>query len=178
MACQHAPDIVLMDYSMPDGTGLDATQAIRAKLPACKVVFLTVHEADEKLFEALRAGAKGYLLKNIPSADLISSLRALDRDELALSRRMTSRVISEFAQAPSLAAKFDQLSKLSTRETEILRELATGASNQEIANRLYLSENTVKHHIHSILEKLGVNNRHQAGLMAGHNQPGDQNLRN
>jgi DNA-binding NarL/FixJ family response regulator len=166
MAYQLSPDIILMDYSMPDGTGLDATKAILTKLPQCKIVFLTVHEADEKLLEAIRAGAKGYMLKNVPSADLISALRSLGRGEMALSRRMASRIMDEFAHSVSSDGKFAQLSKLSARELEVLKELGTGASNQEIANRLFLSENTVKHHIRSILEKLGVENRHQAGLIA------------
>ena len=99
-AILHKPDIILMDFSLPDGTGLDATRAILARVPECKIVFLTVHESDENLFAALRLGAKGYMLKNIGSAELLSSLRALDRGEEAVSRKMVSRIVQEFARTP------------------------------------------------------------------------------
>ena len=102
--CEQAtlfrPDIILMDFSLPDGTGLDATRAILARVPDCKIVFLTVHESDENLFAALRLGAKGYMLKNIGSTELLSSLRALDRGEEAVSRKMVSRIVQEFARSP------------------------------------------------------------------------------
>jgi DNA-binding NarL/FixJ family response regulator len=94
------PDIILMDFSLPDGTGLDATRAILARLPECKIVFLTVYEEEESLFAALRMGAKGYLLKNVNSNDLLSSLRALDRGENAVSRKMMSSVLNEFSRIP------------------------------------------------------------------------------
>ncbi len=160
------PDIILMDFAMPDGTGVDATRAILPELPNCKIVFLTMYESDEKLFNALRAGAKGYLPKNTPSLNLAASLRALANGELALSRQLMSRVVDEFSRERRSEPESKSLSKLSAREMEVLRELENGASNQEIAQRLYLSENTVKHHIRSILEKLQVPNRRQAGLIA------------
>ncbi|MEP7135952.1 MAG: response regulator transcription factor [Chloroflexota bacterium] len=166
MARKFRPDVILMDFSMPDGTGLDATWAILSELPDCKIVFLTMHETDEKLFEALRAGAKGYMPKNTPSQDLISSLRALKSGEMALSRRLMSRVVDEFSKGNKPEVDIKVLSKLSTREMDVLRELANGGSNQEIAKRLFLSENTVKHHIHSVFEKLGVENRRQAIVIA------------
>lgn len=161
------PDIILMDFSLPDGTGLDATRVILTQLPDCKIVFLTVHEADEKLFAALRAGAKGYVLKNVASSTLLSSLRALDKGEKAISRKMMSRVVDEFTNVPLKDSEEEKLlSKLSPREMDVLRELAGGAANSEIAQRLYLSENTVKHHIKSILEKLGTKNRREAAFLA------------
>ncbi len=161
------PDIILMDFSLPDGTGLDATQAILSKLPDCKIVFLTVYEEDETLFTALRMGAKGYLLKNVNSADLLSSLRGLDRGENAISRKMISSVLHEFSHSPTPNGRHDKLlTKLSRREIEILNEIASGATNLEIAQRLFLSENTVKHHIRNIFEKLGVENRREAALIA------------
>jgi DNA-binding NarL/FixJ family response regulator len=168
---QLVPDIVLMDFNLPDGTGLDATHAIRGEFPHIKIVFLTIYETDENLFAAIRLGASGFLLKNIASENLISSLRALNRDEMALSRQLSSRVIKAFSQTRLSDSKSkDEIERnLSTRELDILRELESGASNQEIAQNLYISENTVKHHIGNVLEKLGVENRRQAALLARQN---------
>jgi DNA-binding NarL/FixJ family response regulator len=166
LARELCPDIILMDFAMPDGTGIDATRAILADLPSCKIVFLTMYESDDKLFEALRAGAKGYLPKNTPSPNLAASLHALVNGELALSRQLMSRVVEEFSRMRRPEPDGKTLSKLSTREMDVLRELENGASNQEIAQHLFLSENTVKHHIRSILEKLQVPNRREAGLLA------------
>jgi len=166
LARELSPEIILMDFAMPDGTGVDATRAILLELPQCKIVFLTMYESDDKLFDALRAGAKGYLPKNTPSPDLADNLRALSSGEMALSRQMMNRVVEEFSRTRRSETDNRVLSKLSTRELDVLRELENGASNHEIAQRLFLSENTVKHHIHSILEKLQVPNRRQAGLIA------------
>jgi DNA-binding NarL/FixJ family response regulator len=168
---QLVPDIVLMDFNLPDGTGLDATSAILGEFPQIKIVFLTIYETDENLFAAIRLGASGFLLKNIASENLISSLRALKRDELALSRKFSSRVIKAFSKAnqPTSISREEIERILSTRELDILRELESGASNQEIAQHLYISENTVKHHIGNVLEKLGVDNRRQAALLARQN---------
>jgi two-component system nitrate/nitrite response regulator NarL len=164
-AFHHRPDIILMDFSLPDGTGLDATRTILDELPKCKIIFLTVFETDENLLEAIRLGAKGYLLKNVSGASLLASLRALDQGEIAMSRKMLSRVV-EFSRSMPLPPASDLLSKLSPREIDILYELQNEASNTEIAQHLFLSENTVKHHIHNILDKLNVKNRHQAGMLA------------
>lgn len=164
-AIYHRPDIILMDFSLPDGTGLDATRAILTELPECKIIFLTVFETDENLLTAIQLGAKGYMLKNVSSSSLISSLRALAQGEIAMSRKMMSRVLEYSRSAPSIPAN-NLVEKLSPRELDILYELQDGISNTEIAQKLYLSENTVKHHIHSILEKLEVENRRQAGVIA------------
>jgi DNA-binding NarL/FixJ family response regulator len=164
------PDIVLMDFSLPDGNGLDATRAILAQLPTCKIVFLTVYEEDDALLAALRLGAKGYLLKNVNSADLLASLRALDRGEKAVSRKMMSNALDSFSRIPTVEDVKDKLiTKLSPREIDVLRELEGGATNLEIAQRLFLSENTVKHHIRNILDKLGVDNRREAAIIARQN---------
>lgn len=164
-AFHHRPDIILMDFSLPDGTGLDATQVILDELPECKIIFLTVYETDENLLKAIHLGAKGYMLKNVSSSSLIASLRALAQGEIAMSRKMMSRVL-EFSRSKPANQASSLVDKLSPREIDILFELQNGASNMEIAQQLYLSENTVKHHIHSILEKLGVENRRQAGEIA------------
>ncbi len=169
-ARQLRPDIILMDFSLPDGTGLDATKVIIPELPNCKIIFLTVYEAEEKLLDAIRAGAKGYMLKNIAGSNLISSLTALERGELAFSRKMMSMALERFSQETvSIPEKADLLSRLSAREIDVLRELDSGATNLEIANRLFLSENTVKHHIRNVFDKLGIKNRRQAALIAREN---------
>ncbi len=164
-AFYHKPDIILMDFSLPDGTGLDATQAILKEIPECKIVFLTVFETDENLLRAIHLGAKGYLLKNVSSSSLLTSLRSLAQGEIAMSRKMMSKAL-EYSRTQTKAPAEDILAKLSPREMDILFELQSGASNLQIAKSLYLSENTVKHHIHSILEKMGVENRRQAGALA------------
>lgn len=164
-AFHHRPDIILMDFSLPDGTGLDATKIILDEIPECKIVFLTVFETDENLLKAIRLGAKGYMLKNISSSSLLASLRALAKGEIAMSRKMMSRVV-EYSRAMPVPPSEDLLAKLSPRELDILSALQDGASNTQIARQLYLSENTVKHHIHNILEKLGVENRRQASVLA------------
>jgi len=164
-AYHHKPDIVLMDFSLPDGTGLDATKIILKELPECKIIFLTVYETDENLFDAVQLGAIGYLLKNVSGSSLLASLRALEHGEVAMSRKMMSRFVESSRSSPAVP-DISLLEKLSPRELEILGKLQNGSSNAEIAQQLYVSENTVKHHVHSILEKLNVNNRHQAGELA------------
>lgn len=159
------PDIILMDFSLPDGTGLEATKIILEELPDCKIIFLTIYETDENLLSAIRLGAKGYMLKNISSSSLLASLRGLRDGEIAMSRKMLSRLL-EFARETPSVQKDEILRKLSRREVEILSELEDGASNAEIAQRLFLSENTVKHYVHSVLDKLGVENRREAALIA------------
>jgi DNA-binding NarL/FixJ family response regulator len=157
------PQVVLMDFSLPDGTGLEATRQILAELPQTQIIFLTVHDNDERMIAAMRAGAKGYLLKNLSVSKLLASLRALERGEAAISRTMMARVLEEFAlSSPPTSPEASPLVGLTSREIEVLQELADGITNQEIASRLFISENTVKNHIHNILEKLNLNNRREA----------------
>jgi two-component system nitrate/nitrite response regulator NarL len=162
------PDLILMDFSLPDGDGAEASTAILAERPECKIVFLTMHDDDENLFAAIRSGAKGYLLKNVPVAKLISSLKSIEKGEAAISRTMTMRLLEEFSQHHNGVSSevCNTQSVLSQREVEILREIALGASNGEIATKLFLSVNTVKHHIHNILSKLRLENRRAAILYA------------
>ena len=173
LALQYEPDMILMDFSLPDGTGLDATRAILRSLPDCKIIFLTVYETDENLFAALRLGAMGYLLKNISGSDLLSSLRALDRGEKAISRKMTSSVLDEFSRNGNISTPGSDtqrlMAKISPRELDVMRELESGATNLQIAQRLFLSVNTVKHHIRNILNKIEVKNRREAILFARQN---------
>jgi DNA-binding NarL/FixJ family response regulator len=158
------PEIILMDFSLPDGDGAEASTTILTELPHCKIVFLTMYDANEKLFAAIRSGAKGYLLKNVKSEQLVLALKSLERGEAAISPSMTMRLMEEFSQHHNGNSGSSNAlhNVLSDREREILQQIALGASNDEIANRLYLSVNTVKHHVHSILSKLGLENRKQA----------------
>lgn len=157
------PQVILMDFSLPDGTGLDATRAILRERPETQIIFLTVHDNDERLIAAMRSGAKGYLLKNLSVSKLLASLRAMERGEAAISRMMMARILKEFSQSvPADSPSPSPLIGLTSREIEVLRELAEGITNQEIAKRLYISENTVKNHIHNILDKLDLHNRREA----------------
>lgn len=161
------PDLILMDFNLPDGTGLDATSTILKDLPQTKIVFLTFNDDDERLFSAIRAGAKGYLLKNVSSSKLLASLRGIQTGAAALTPEMTSRILSEFARlAPASESSQSTRSELTPRELDVLQVLVTGASNREIAEQLVISDNTVKNHVRNILSKLGLNNRREAAEYA------------
>ncbi|MCL7452913.1 MAG: response regulator transcription factor [Anaerolineae bacterium] len=171
LARQFQPELILMDFVLPDGTGLDATTAILADLPQVQIVFLTFHDDDERLFAALRAGAKGYLLKNVSSAELLAKLRGVRDGQAALTPDKVTRVLDEFArQAPAPAQPEAVTEELTPREREVLAELATGASNHEIAVRLVISVSTVKKHVTSILDKLNVPNRREAARLVSGRQ--------
>jgi len=166
-ACELKPDIVLMDIGLPDGSGVDATRAILAERPETNIVMLTILDSDNMLLEAIRSGAKGYLLKNTTAVNLIRSLRALGRGEVALSRQMTGRIVAGLASEDHSSQERDAvLNQLTRREVEILRKVSSGASNQEIAEQLFISVNTVKNHVHDILAKLELKNRREATLFA------------
>lgn len=167
MAQSLQPDLVLMDFGLPDGTGLDATKAILANQPEINIVFLTVHEEDDRLFAAIRSGAKGYLLKNVPVSKLLAFLRGIERGEVAISRAMTSRIFKEFARTqPGQETAQTLPTELTSRELEVIKELSTGASNREIAEHLFISENTVKNHVRNILAKLNLRNRREVADFA------------
>jgi DNA-binding NarL/FixJ family response regulator len=158
------PDIILMDFGLPDGTGADATRAILKEHPDCKVVFLTMSEDDDNLFDAIRSGARGYLLKNLHPSKLISTLRSVQQGESALSRTMTLRVMEELSRTKKNI--YPSEVTLTHREIDVLRAIATGLSNQDIANHLFITENTVKYHVHSILDKLKLSGRKEAAAYA------------
>lgn len=161
------PDIVLMDFTLPDGTGADATRMVLKEDPDCKIIFLTMSEEDENLFAAIRSGAKGYLLKNMSPSKLVATIRSVQQGESALSRTMTLRLMEELSRTKESENLGDAtLAKLTRREMDVLREIAKGSTNQEIAKQLYLSENTVKYHVHSILQKLGLPSRRAAASFA------------
>ena len=161
------PDIVLMDFNLPDGTGVEATKEILRENHHCKVVFITMSDDEENMLAAIHSGAVGYLLKNMSPSKLAASLRSIQRGESALSRGMTRRLMQEFSRTiePDIAGD-PALGKLTPREKDILIELGAGKSNQEIADKLVISVNTVKYHVHSILEKLNLQNRREAEKFA------------
>jgi DNA-binding NarL/FixJ family response regulator len=161
------PDLILMDISLPDGTGLEALKAIISQRPDTKVVMLTIHETEDLLLSAIRNGAVGYLVKSITMAKLVLSLRALERGETALSRTMTTRIVDEYQRVSKTGYRDDKaLDLLTVREEEILKMLGKGAGNQEIARQLVISTNTVKVHIHNILKKMNFRNRKEAAQFA------------
>jgi two-component system, NarL family, nitrate/nitrite response regulator NarL len=160
LARQLRPDIVLMDHALPDGDGVEATQAILAEWSDARVVFLTVHEDDDILFAAIRAGAVGYLIKNTRAAELLAQLRAVARGEAGVSPAIARRILEEFSHTPAARhADPVQSTQLTAREVEIVRAIAQGASNRDIARQLFISENTVKNHVRNVLSKLHLRNR-------------------
>lgn len=167
------PDLVLMDIDLPSADGVAATRKIRAELPGVSVVMLTVHDDTEKLMEAVKAGAEGYLVKNIRSAELLEQLRGVKRGEAAISRRMAARILEEFRRPEELP---EPEGELTARELEVLELVAARLSNREIATQLYLSEHTVKNHLKNILAKLHLRSRRQAaayGVARGWVRPHD-----
>ncbi|WP_417466401.1 response regulator [Kitasatospora aburaviensis] len=156
-ACR--PDVVLMDVRMPGIDGVAATELLRRSLPVCKIVMLTTFDDDEYVTRALKAGAVGYLLKNLPAV------------ELARAVRLAHAGVAQFDQTviANLAAGLPTPELLTPRETDVLRLVSAGATNKEIASRLYLSEGTVKNHISRVLSRLGLRDRTQAALYAKDN---------
>ena len=162
---ERQPDVVLMDIGLPDGSGIQATRVIMAERPHTKIVFLTVHEDDEFLFAAIRAGGIGYLPKSTSAADLINRLRNAGRGEAAISPGIARRVLAELSRLPQLDDEQIEL-QLTSREKEILSALASGATNHEIAARLVISEYTVKNHVKHVLAKLHLHSRRDAARYA------------
>jgi len=168
LAVQRQPHVILMDLRMPVLDGVTATRRLRTLLPDCRVIVLTTFDDDEFVFDGLRAGAVGYLLKDVSSDKLFEALRAAARGEYFLLPSITAKVIEEFARvSPVARVPVEPLvDPLSAREIEILRLVATGASNKEIAEMLVIAEGTVKNHLTNILAKLSAKDRLQAVLKA------------
>jgi DNA-binding NarL/FixJ family response regulator len=165
IAAKARPDVVLMDLKMPVLDGVAATRRLRVALPSCRVVALTTFEDDELVFEVLRAGAVGYLLKDAPIERLVEAMLAAARGESVLQPSVASKVIAELSRLGA-SPRGSDLDKLSDRERDVLRLIARGASNKEIAAALFVTEGTIKNHVTSILAKLEVNDRTQAALRA------------
>jgi two-component system nitrate/nitrite response regulator NarL len=160
------PDIVLMDISMPGGNGIEATRRIRQALPSTRVVILTFLEEDKRLFDAIKAGAHGYLLKNVRPEALFKTLIGIMRGEAAISRNTAAKILHEFAEQSLQRYTEPDHEPLSERELEVLRLVTAGTTNKQISHKLHIAENTVKNHLKAILNKLHVENRVQAATFA------------
>jgi DNA-binding NarL/FixJ family response regulator len=170
------PDVVLMDVRMPNLDGLAATERLLARAEGVRVVMLTTFDLDEYVYEALRAGASGFVLKDAPADQLLTAIRVVAEGEALLAPSITRRLIAEYARRPRTAGRPDQLSELTERELEVMRLMAGGLSNAEIAEHLIVGEATIKTHVSRILAKLGLRDRTQAVVLAyesGLVQPGN-----
>lgn len=168
-AGELAPDVILMDLHMPQCTGLEATQAIRTKMPQVNILVLTVSENEADLFAAVKFGAKGYILKNIEPEELTQAIFHIAQGGVIISPLMAAKLLSEFQDlSAGVAKKLAQevAADLSPREDEVLKLVAQGATNKKIADSLFISENTVKTHLRNIMDKLHLVNRSQAAAYA------------
>lgn len=168
MLCRKwLPDVLLTDIQMPEMNGIEAVKAIKSEMPSIQAVVLTIHHDDSNVFEAIKAGARGYVLKESPPEQTVAAIRAVARGEALLHPSIASRVIGEFHR---LTAQHDQdmklYAELTDREREVLKLLSQGKKNKEIADELFIAEKTVKNHVSNILWKLECNDRTQAALFA------------
>ena len=171
LAAELKPDIVLMDLSMPELDGLSATRLISADMPEVRVIILTASDEQTSLFDAIKAGAQGYLLKNLEADDFFAMLDRASRGEPALTPNLARRLLQEFAKPEAPAAPEQSPDDLTTREREVLELMVEGiTSNSRLARRLDVSENTVKFHVRNILDKLRLHNRAQVVAYALRNR--------
>lgn len=163
LAAKHQPDIVLMDINMPGMDGVEAARRITASFPETGVIILTMYRRDDYVFEAIKAGANGYLLKEVELEELLDAIRAVARGEAVIDSAIASRVLAEFRRPePAVEEEPD----LAERDIEILRLLAQGLSNQDIADQLFIAEKTVRNRLSGIFRRLHLENRTQAALYA------------
>ena len=169
-AAESLPDVVLMDIRMPKSSGIEACRAMKEAAPSSKIVILTISDEEEDLFEAIRAGASGYLLKDIPLDEVADVVRAVHGGQSLINPSMARKLLTEFA---TLAKRDDEeraqqvpAPKLTDREMQVLRLVARGMNNRDIAKELFISENTVKNHVRNILEKLQIHSRMEAVMIA------------
>lgn len=174
---EQAPDVVLMDVTMPVADGIEATRRIVRSGASTKVLILTTFDRDAYLYEAMKLGASGYLLKSTPPEQLVNAIRVIAAGESLLAPSITRRLIEDFVRRPPPGAEVvPELEQLTEREIEVLTLIGRGLSNKEIADRLYLSEGTVKSHVNRVFSKLSLRDRAQAVVTAyetGIVRPGD-----
>src|ERR1700719_4208166 len=170
VAGEALPDVVLMDIRMPKTSGIEACRATKEVAPSAKIVMLTISDEEEDLFEAIRAGASGYLLKDIPLDEVADAVRAVYGGQSLINPSMAGKLLTEFA---TLARRDDEeraqqvpAPKLTDREMQVLKLVARGMNNRDIAKELFISENTVKNHVRNILEKLQIHSRMEAVMIA------------
>jgi DNA-binding NarL/FixJ family response regulator len=169
-AAESLPDVVLMDIRMPRSSGIEACRAMKEAAPSAKIVILTISDEEEDLFEAIRAGASGYLLKDIPLDEVADAVRAVHGGQSLINPSMAGKLLTEFA---TLAKRDDgeraqevPAPRLTEREMQVLKLVARGMNNRDIAKELFISENTVKNHVRNILEKLQIHSRMEAVMVA------------
>jgi DNA-binding NarL/FixJ family response regulator len=162
------PDVVLMDIRMPRRSGIEACTAIKDVVPSTKIVILTISDEESDLYEAVRAGANGYLLKDVPGEEIADGIRAVAGGQSLISPSMASKLLSEFASMIKKSEERPQMPvpRLTERELEVLKLVARGMANRDIAKELFISENTVKNHVRNILEKLQLHSRMEAVVYA------------
>ena len=170
MALALNPDIILMDINMPVTNGIEATKIIKSKNPDIKVIALTIHDQEEYLFELIKAGASGYVLKDVSPGLLIQAIFEVARGESFIHPSMTTKMLNEFSRLSTLSRQKNNPMGLTRREYDVLRLVAHGDSNRSIADKLYISEKTVKNHLTNIFQKLGVEDRTQAAIQAMKNK--------
>jgi two-component system NarL family response regulator len=163
---EAAPDVILMDVRMPKMTGIEATRAISDVVPTAKILMLTVSDEEEDLYEAVKAGATGYLLKEISIEEVANAIRAVMTGQSLISPSMASKLLSEFNNLAKAAQQKVLAPRLTDRELQVLKLVAQGMSNREVAEQLFISENTVKNHVRNILEKLHLHSRMEAVVYA------------
>lgn len=163
-----APDVVLMDVRMPRVNGIEATRVIHERVPSTRILMLTVSDDDQDLFEAVKAGASGYLLKEVSVEEVAESVRAVMQGHTLISPSMASKLLTEFVNLEKRVNEKIRFASpsLTARELEVLKLVAKGGSNREIADTLFISENTVKNHVRNILEKLHMHSRMEAVMYA------------
>jgi NarL family two-component system response regulator LiaR len=165
MVAKEKPDLVLMDLKMPIMNGVEATRQIRAKYPGVKILVLTTYDDDEWVFDAIQAGASGYLLKDTPRDEVIKAVRGTVSGKTYVDPSVAGKVLEQVSSHQTQPATLIT-SKLTEREAEVLRLIAKGLSNKDISDQLFLSEGTVRNHVSAILTKLGVSDRTQAAVIA------------